>query len=229
MESYQYVKREGKFLLPLFHPGQASEETTESIRRMFHRWLASARVSRHRRVTLQQKEDEMNFGVIAAAWDKWRDRFSDETLRPLVSLLSVVIGLSEHLSRNMASLFKGRKICCSEPLGYGTPRPRWGLPGIFNAFSYDICHEQSLPAIRFHSSHAKLKYWQIWRGVMPQALRAKLARKMDRKRVLGEHPQFCILRDAFWVNTTSIVKFLDKWVQKQRTKVALKAVSWVQC
>jgi protein SFI1 len=51
---------------------------------MFHRWLSSARVTRHRRVTLQRKEDEMNLGTIAVTWEKWRDRFKDEKLRPIV-------------------------------------------------------------------------------------------------------------------------------------------------
>ncbi|KAJ6630747.1 hypothetical protein B0H10DRAFT_1982710 [Mycena sp. CBHHK59/15] len=65
MESYQFVKRE------------------ENIRKAFHRWLSAARTSRHRRLTLQRKEAEMKFGVISVSWDKWRDRFKDQRLRPI--------------------------------------------------------------------------------------------------------------------------------------------------
>lgn len=57
------------------------------MRRLFNRWSSLARTTRHRRLTLQKKEDEMKFSMIAFAWDKWRDRFSDEKLRPIVSLL----------------------------------------------------------------------------------------------------------------------------------------------
>lgn len=40
---------------------------------------------RHRRLTLQRKEDEMKAATVAAAWNKWRERFVDEKLRPIVS------------------------------------------------------------------------------------------------------------------------------------------------
>lgn len=56
----------------------------ENIRRMFYRWLTVARAVRHRRITLQRKEDEMNFSTLSVVWDKWRDRFVDEKLRPIV-------------------------------------------------------------------------------------------------------------------------------------------------
>jgi len=65
MESYQYVKRE------------------ENMRRMFYRWLAAARKARHRRMYLQQKEDELKSTVLAATWDKWRERFLDIRLQPV--------------------------------------------------------------------------------------------------------------------------------------------------
>jgi len=52
---------------------------------MFHQWLAASRASRHRRIALQQKEDEVTRGRMAVAWDKWRDRFNDVKLRPIVS------------------------------------------------------------------------------------------------------------------------------------------------
>jgi protein SFI1 len=52
---------------------------------MFYRWLSATRSARHRRVTLQRKEDQMNAACVAIAWDKWRERFVDEKLRPIVS------------------------------------------------------------------------------------------------------------------------------------------------
>ncbi|GBE82341.1 hypothetical protein SCP_0407250 [Sparassis crispa] len=65
MESYQDVKRE------------------ENMRRMFYRWLTAARKVRHRRLYLQEKEEEMKLTVVAAAWDKWRERFQDIRLQPV--------------------------------------------------------------------------------------------------------------------------------------------------
>jgi protein SFI1 len=57
---------------------------TESIRRIFHNWLNRARTTRQRRIILQQKEDEIKLSVISSAWDKWRDRFCEERLGPIV-------------------------------------------------------------------------------------------------------------------------------------------------
>ncbi|KAJ7156026.1 hypothetical protein C8R43DRAFT_1087387 [Mycena crocata] len=65
MESYQFVKRE------------------ENIRKFFYRWLSAARTTRHRRLTLEKKEDDIKFGLISVAWDKWRDRFKDQRLQPI--------------------------------------------------------------------------------------------------------------------------------------------------
>lgn len=65
MESYLFVKRE------------------DVIRRMFHRWFAAARSTRHRRLTLQRKEDQMKLATITFVWDKWRDQFISEKLRPM--------------------------------------------------------------------------------------------------------------------------------------------------
>ena len=55
MESYQDVKRE------------------ENMRRMFYRWLTAARKVRHRRLLLQEREEQMKLSVVATAWDKWRE------------------------------------------------------------------------------------------------------------------------------------------------------------
>ncbi|KAF8636478.1 hypothetical protein AX17_003293 [Amanita inopinata Kibby_2008] len=63
MESYQYVKRE------------------ECLRKFFHRWLTATRMTRHRRITLHEKEEELKLILISRSWDRWRDRFVEERLR----------------------------------------------------------------------------------------------------------------------------------------------------
>ncbi|KAI0637076.1 hypothetical protein C8Q77DRAFT_1215897 [Trametes polyzona] len=65
MESYQDIKRE------------------ENMRKMFYRWLTAARKARHRRLDLQAREEEFKLTVVAAAWDKWRERFQDIRLQPM--------------------------------------------------------------------------------------------------------------------------------------------------
>ncbi|TRM57576.1 hypothetical protein BD626DRAFT_574365 [Schizophyllum amplum] len=65
MESYQFVKRE------------------EFVRRVFSRWATAARAARHRRVTLQDREAEMKLVMLSSAWDKWREKFKGEKLRPI--------------------------------------------------------------------------------------------------------------------------------------------------
>ncbi|KAF9457172.1 hypothetical protein BDZ94DRAFT_1273913 [Collybia nuda] len=153
MESYQLVKRE------------------ENIRRIFYRWSSLARTHRHRRITLQKKEDEIKLSLIMLAWDRWRDRFSDDKLRPIE--YSVIIQTQKNL--------------------------------IFRAFGIWHSKTKSLPAIRFHATNAKTKYFEIWQRGMPRALRAKQAREIDRMATLS--------------------KFMAQWVECHRTKMALKAVA----
>jgi protein SFI1 len=59
---------------------------TENMRRMFYTWLAAARKVRHKRVTLQEREYEMQKIRLENAWDKWRGRFQGEKLLPLVGV-----------------------------------------------------------------------------------------------------------------------------------------------
>ncbi|KAI8998736.1 Sfi1 spindle body protein-domain-containing protein [Trametes punicea] len=155
MESYQDVKRE------------------ENMRKMFYRWLAAARKARHRRLYLQEKEDEFKLTVVAAAWDKWRERFQDIRLQP------------------MANAFIKQR--------------QKGL--LFRAFAvwHSKSRAQSLPAVRFHASHLKAKYWKRWRDAMPRALQAKAAREMDRRITLS--------------------KAFEHWKKTYRTKVELKAIA----
>ncbi|KAG6879521.1 hypothetical protein C0992_001854 [Termitomyces sp. T32_za158] len=65
LQSYLLVKRE------------------DNMRRVFTRWLGLSRINRHRRTTLKEKEDEIKISVVACFWDKWRDRFNAEKLRPI--------------------------------------------------------------------------------------------------------------------------------------------------
>jgi protein SFI1 len=62
---------------------------TENMRRMFYRWLAAARKVRHKRVILQEREYEMQKIRLENAWDKWRGRFQEENLLPLVSVYTL--------------------------------------------------------------------------------------------------------------------------------------------
>ncbi|KAG2144777.1 hypothetical protein BD769DRAFT_1625348 [Suillus cothurnatus] len=55
----------------------------ENVRRMFHRWLMAARARRHKRVTLREKELEFDLANVQVAWNRWRERYMDEKLRPL--------------------------------------------------------------------------------------------------------------------------------------------------
>lgn len=58
------------------------------MRRLFHRWLSLALTTRRRRVALQEGEEKMKLSKITTVWDRWRDRFIDERLKPMVSLYS---------------------------------------------------------------------------------------------------------------------------------------------
>ncbi|KAI0064613.1 hypothetical protein BV25DRAFT_1852514 [Artomyces pyxidatus] len=76
---------------------------------------------------------------------------------------------------------------------------------MYRAFVTWHSKTKSLPAVRFHASHIKARFWNIWRDAMPRALQAKKAREMERKAVLS--------------------KALEKWLQAHRTKIALRAVA----
>jgi len=54
------------------------------LRRAFYRWLTVKRAVEHRRLTHQRKEAQLRQILITSAWDKWRERFKEERLRPLV-------------------------------------------------------------------------------------------------------------------------------------------------
>jgi protein SFI1 len=64
---------------------------------MFYRWLTATRKSRHRRLLLQQREDELKLATVAGVWDKWRERYLDIRLQPMVCfyfrLVTTISGL----------------------------------------------------------------------------------------------------------------------------------------
>ncbi|KAI0306384.1 hypothetical protein B0F90DRAFT_1814293 [Multifurca ochricompacta] len=76
---------------------------------------------------------------------------------------------------------------------------------MYRAFAIWRSKTGSLPAVHFHASHVRAKFWRIWRNGMPRALRARQAREMDKKAVFS--------------------RVLEKWLQVYRTKVALRAVA----
>ncbi|KAG1754575.1 hypothetical protein EDB19DRAFT_664351 [Suillus lakei] len=61
----------------------------ENVRRMFHRWLTAARARRHKRITLREKELEFDQANVQVAWNRWRERYMDEKLRPLLCQIAI--------------------------------------------------------------------------------------------------------------------------------------------
>ncbi|KAL5529043.1 hypothetical protein ACEPAG_5017 [Sanghuangporus baumii] len=71
MQSYQYVKRE------------------ELLRRMFHKWYSATKNNCHRRLVLQEREEEMKFTLLEKAWDRWREKYKVEQLAPLETKFAI--------------------------------------------------------------------------------------------------------------------------------------------
>ncbi|TFK42645.1 Sfi1 spindle body protein-domain-containing protein [Crucibulum laeve] len=88
LESYLFVKKE------------------DNVRRVFSRWLASARATRYRRLTLQRREDQLKLATSLAAWDKWRDRFIDEKLRPIE--YDVILQMQKNLMFRAFGIWHGK-------------------------------------------------------------------------------------------------------------------------
>ncbi|KAG7092302.1 hypothetical protein E1B28_008664 [Marasmius oreades] len=153
MQSYQDIKRE------------------EMFKRIFYQWLTAARTRRHRRLVLQEKEEERKLVALSSAWEKWRERYMEARLQPLEYRL--VISNAQRLK--------------------------------YQAFSSWQAKTDSLPAIKFHANHVKVKCWNIWLQQLPRAVQARKAREFESKSILK--------------------KFLDKWIQVHRTKLSLKAVA----
>ncbi|KAJ8078611.1 hypothetical protein PM082_012894 [Marasmius tenuissimus] len=153
MQSYQDIKRE------------------EMFRRIFYQWLSATRTRRHRRLALQEKEEERRLATLSVAWEKWRERYMEARLQPLEHRLVVSNALRLQ----------------------------------YQAFATWQARTKSLPAIKFHATHLKARYWNLWLNQLPRALQVRKAKEIDRKTVLKN--------------------FLDKWIQVHRTKLSLKAVA----
>jgi len=80
---------------------------TENKRRMFYTWLGAARKVRHKRVTLQEREYEMEKIRLENAWDKWRGRFQEEKLLPLVGVY-LLCAYSRRTMRKIGLTIDGR-------------------------------------------------------------------------------------------------------------------------
>ncbi|KAF8902077.1 hypothetical protein CPB84DRAFT_894306 [Gymnopilus junonius] len=141
------------------------------LRRAFHRWLTAKRSAVHRRLTHERKEAQLRQMTIIVAWDRWREKFKEEKLRPLEYQL----------------IFESQKNMMSK------------------AFRLWLSKTESLPAVRFHSMHIKEKFFKRWRSMIPNALRAKKARDLDRYNTL--------------------VTYFEKWTNAYKTKITLKAVA----
>ncbi|KAG2157290.1 hypothetical protein DEU56DRAFT_763901 [Suillus clintonianus] len=61
----------------------------ENVRRMFHRWLTAARARRHKRITLREKELEFDRANVQVAWNRWRERYMNEKLQPLLRQMAI--------------------------------------------------------------------------------------------------------------------------------------------
>ena len=55
------------------------------MRRMFHKWLAVARARRHKRILLRERQAEFDRASMQVAWDRWREKYVEEKLYPIVS------------------------------------------------------------------------------------------------------------------------------------------------
>ncbi|EEB98040.1 hypothetical protein MPER_02525 [Moniliophthora perniciosa FA553] len=169
MQSYQDIKREGWTILINVFPPCLQWHSPEKFKRIFYRWLAAARLARHRRLALQEKEEERRIGTLMVFWDRWRERYKDARLQPFEY---------EYVISNAARLK-------------------------YRAFVTWQAKTKTLPAIKFHASHVKTKYWKVWVDQLPRALQAKKAREYDK---------LSTLKHCF-----------EKWIQVHRTKLSLKA------
>lgn len=84
MESHLDIKRAGQSLCWSYLSADLTLPL-ESVRRMFHRWYTAAHARRHKRILLREKELQLDQASVQVAWDRWRERYMDEKLRPLVS------------------------------------------------------------------------------------------------------------------------------------------------
>ncbi|TBU50663.1 hypothetical protein BD309DRAFT_944429 [Dichomitus squalens] len=156
MESYQDVKR------------------ADNMRKFFIRWLTAARKARHRRLQLQEREEEFKLMTVASTFDKWRERYMDIRLQPLAE--SFIKKQQTDLVIRAFTAWKKKSL----------------LP----------------TAVKVYNHNVKRKHWERWRKLMPQALQAKTAREMDRRKTLG--------------------KAFALWKKAQQKKIEHKAINYAR-
>ncbi|KAF9227630.1 hypothetical protein BS17DRAFT_725990 [Gyrodon lividus] len=61
----------------------------ENMRRMFHKWLTAARARRHKRLLLRERQAEFDRTSMQVAWDRWRERYVEEKLRPIAYQVTI--------------------------------------------------------------------------------------------------------------------------------------------
>ncbi|KAI0748015.1 hypothetical protein C8Q80DRAFT_1104403 [Daedaleopsis nitida] len=68
---------------------------------------------------------------------------------------------------------------------------------LFRTYAAWHSKSRSLPAVRFHATNLKARFWKQWRALMPKAIQAKSARETDRHRLLKK--AFSIWRERYTV------------------------------
>ncbi|KAF8602674.1 hypothetical protein BDV93DRAFT_184895 [Ceratobasidium sp. AG-I] len=153
LRSFQDVKRE------------------EMIRRAFLRWLSATRHEQHRRQRLERKEQQIRLDALGRAWDIWRDKYKEQTLR---------------VPENLVRLQAERSL-------------------VFGAFRLWESRSKSLPALRLYANNVRRKAFEKWKASLPSAKLARVAREVDKEKVLR--------------------KMLMHWRERYQTKIGLKAVA----
>src|SRR5712671_2516311 len=201
------------------------------MRRMFYKWLAGARKVKHKRVLLQEKEQEMQKIQLEIAWDKWRGRFQEERLLPLVRWnpprMMRKLGLIVDF-RSGRSSCKVRTRPCIARSRFGAPKqgylsllllsdsaPRRPLIVITSSL-FLLCtstHRLSGPSSgRFGEMPCPTLYEP-----------SRLARWTRISSFVRRQPW---MQPAFpRTHVIPVARCLEKWLQVYRTKVALRAVA----
>lgn len=89
-----YTGQTGRLVAGFLCPSTDYHFLVDVLRRAFYRWLTVKRAAEHRRLTHQRKEAQLRQILITSAWDRWREKFKEEKLRPLVRL-----SLRKHVSK----------------------------------------------------------------------------------------------------------------------------------
>lgn len=63
----------------------------ETLRRTFTTWSTTARRTRARRLRLAEREEEIRLDKLTMSWEKWRDRFCENSLREAVGYIAFAI------------------------------------------------------------------------------------------------------------------------------------------